>query len=390
MVFVIFYIINSTIYSSIAQSPERFSYQAIIRNTTNNIVSNQPVRIRISILQSSAAGASVYTETHTPTTDVNGLVTLEIGSVVVPDFGVFAGINWSAGPYFLKTEIDPAGGTSYTITGTSQFLSVPYALYAKTADYNNLSNKPVLDGSETKVVAGTSISVTGSGTIASPYQGSFHTQSLTEEQRDDIISPTAGQFIWCNNCGPSGETQVFNGTIWTNLTGGTTAPPFPPALGELYLGGVIAYLFVPGDLGYVVGETHGIIAALSDQSTGAEWGCTMGIPGADAQDIGTGAQNTIDIVNNCAEAGRAARICSEYINSNTGTGVFSDWFLPSNKELEKLYLNRAAIGNFNLTKSYWSSTEVLAAKAMSYHFGSAANQAVVKDELYNVRAIRYF
>ncbi len=218
-----------------AQSPEKFSYQAIIRNTTNNIVANQAVGMRISILQGSAAGAAVFTETHAASTDANGLVTVEVGAGT-PVLGTLAAITWSAGPYFLKTEIDPLGGTTYTMTGTSQFLSVPYALYAKTADYNNLSNKPVLDGSETKITAGPDATVSGTGTTGTPYQAEIKPRSVTEAQKNAIVTPFAGQVVWCNDCGPSGEMQVFNGTIWTNITGGAALPNWPPSSGDAYQG----------------------------------------------------------------------------------------------------------------------------------------------------------
>jgi len=89
--------------------------------------------MQVSILQGSAGGTAVYVETHTPATNADGLVTIEIGAGTVVS-GDFSAIDWSAGPYFLKTETDPAGGINYTITGTSQLLSVPYALYAKTAE----------------------------------------------------------------------------------------------------------------------------------------------------------------------------------------------------------------------------------------------------------------
>ncbi|OGS77099.1 MAG: hypothetical protein A3G95_03280 [Flavobacteria bacterium RIFCSPLOWO2_12_FULL_31_7] len=115
-----------------AQAPEKMSYQAVVRNTTNNLVTNQAVGMQISILQGSATGTAVYVETQTPTSNTNGLVSLEIGSGVVVS-GNMATINWANGPYFIKTETDPTGGTSYTITGISQLLSTPYALYAKTS-----------------------------------------------------------------------------------------------------------------------------------------------------------------------------------------------------------------------------------------------------------------
>lgn len=106
-----------------AQSPEMMSYQAVIRNSGNALVSNQSVGMRVSILQGSESGTSVYTETHTATTNINGLVSIEIGTGSTSDD--FESIDWSGDIYFIKTETDPTGGTNYTITGTSQLMSVP-------------------------------------------------------------------------------------------------------------------------------------------------------------------------------------------------------------------------------------------------------------------------
>ncbi|HKM92688.1 MAG TPA: DUF1566 domain-containing protein [Prolixibacteraceae bacterium] len=121
--------------SIFAQSPEKMSYQAVIRNSNNQLIINKTVGMKTSILQGTVSGDLVYEEIYhpNPTTNANGLVTVEIGSGI-PVFGSFSAINWSAGPYFIKTETDPAGGTNYTISGTNQLLSVPFALHAKTAD----------------------------------------------------------------------------------------------------------------------------------------------------------------------------------------------------------------------------------------------------------------
>ncbi len=117
------------------QSPDKISYQAVIRDADNKLVSNHEVGMRISILQDSINGAEIYKEIYNPNpqTNANGLITLNIGSGI-PVTGHFKDIQWAEGPYFLKTEVDPSGATNYNVTGTSQFLSVPYAFHSNTAD----------------------------------------------------------------------------------------------------------------------------------------------------------------------------------------------------------------------------------------------------------------
>lgn len=119
--------------SVFAQSPQKMSYQAVIRNTNNQLVINQQVGIRFSILSGSITGTAVYVEKQTPNTNYAGTISVEIGGGT-PVSGSFSAIDWASGTYFIKTETDPLGGTNYTITGTSQLLSVPYALHAKTAE----------------------------------------------------------------------------------------------------------------------------------------------------------------------------------------------------------------------------------------------------------------
>ena len=117
----------------LAQTPEKMSYQAIVRNTDNNLVANSTVGIKILVRQGSTEGASVYEESHNTTTNISGLVTLEIGTGAIIT-GSFSDISWAQGPYFMETQIDATGGTDYNIIGISQLLSVPYALHAKTAE----------------------------------------------------------------------------------------------------------------------------------------------------------------------------------------------------------------------------------------------------------------
>ena len=117
--------------SILAQAPEKMSYQAVLRDASNVLLMNQEVGMQIRILQSTITGTAVYIERQTATTNINGLVSIAIGSGTSSDD--FSAIDWSAGPYFIKTAIDPSGGSSYTITGTSQIMSVPFAMYAKTS-----------------------------------------------------------------------------------------------------------------------------------------------------------------------------------------------------------------------------------------------------------------
>ena len=116
---------------SFAQVPQKMSYQAVVRGSDNNLVTNQQVAMRVSILQGSADGTAVYTETHSAQTNANGLVSIEIGDGTSNDD--FTAINWANGPFFVKTETDVNGGDDYDIIGVSQLLSVPYAMYAQTA-----------------------------------------------------------------------------------------------------------------------------------------------------------------------------------------------------------------------------------------------------------------
>ena len=155
---VLFAILLIAVVSLFAQAPQKFSYQAVLRDAGNNLVTSQAVGIRISILQGGVNGSVAYMETQTAVTNANGLVTLQIGGGNVLS-GDMSTIDWANGPFFLKTEADPTGGANYTIEGTQQLLSVPYALYAGNSingfsgDYNDLINTPTIPTVPTNVSA---------------------------------------------------------------------------------------------------------------------------------------------------------------------------------------------------------------------------------------------
>ncbi len=145
--------------SGIAQTPQAFKYQAVARDLSGNVLAGKPVSFKISILSGSATGTVMYSETHAgKITNGYGLVDLEVGKGTVVN-GTFSSIPWSSGTYFIKIEMDPAGGIAYQAMGTSQLLSVPYALHAKTAETG--------DNWGTGVVH-TDGTLSGTGTMAAP------------------------------------------------------------------------------------------------------------------------------------------------------------------------------------------------------------------------------
>ena len=149
-------------------------------------------------------------------------------------------------------------------------------------------------------------------------------------------------------------------------------------VGDTYQGGIVFY----------VSGTGGLISAASDQSTSSPWGCASSeIDGADGTAIGTGAQNTIDIVADCTTADIAADVCRDL-----SLNGFTDWFLPSKDELNQMYIQRATIGNFT-TNHYWSSSENYGFGvngALFQNFGNGAQASTGKGSNKRVRAIRAF
>ena len=219
---------------SFGQAPNQLSYQAVVRNSSNALVMNQSVGIKFSILKTSATGTVVYTETQSATTNANGLVSTELGSGTVTS-GSLTTIDWSADKYFVKTEIDPSGGTSYNITGTQQLLSVPYALNAKTAD-NGLKNgtaagQIVVTGSSAPFAAQSPATVTGDISISSNAVTSINNNAVSTAKINDgaVTNPkladasvTTGKI---SATGTASATTYLRGDgSWSTPTTGTTLP----------------------------------------------------------------------------------------------------------------------------------------------------------------------
>ena len=322
-----------------AQAPNKMSYQAVIRNNSNALVINSAVGMRISILQDSPNGTAVYVETQTSTTNANGLVSIEIGGGTVVS-GNFSTIDWAIGPYFLETETDPTGGTSYSIVGTSQLLSVPYALYAA----NSGSSSPGPQG------------------------------------------PAGPQ-------GPEGETGPQGPQGATGPQGPSGVGGFTHYIGEEFGGGVIYYLWK--DLNNV---EHGLIVDLTHVSTAQAWSNNnITLIGSSAQSTWDGLSNSNAIVSQEGHTNSAAKLCLDLI-----VGGQSDWYLPSVDELSLLWHNRFIVNKVLSTiqgaelfgtglSDYWSSSEYSYNFAYPFRFGPGdAGGNGFKSSTYFVRAIRSF
>lgn len=231
-------IVSSFFYfmNTFAQAPNLMSYQAVVRNSSNALVTNSNVGMKISVLQESAAGTPVFVETQTTTTNNNGLATLKIGSGTAVT-GTFAAINWATGPYFIKTETDPTGGTSYTIAATSQLMSVPYALFAAnggsstgsgTVNYvskftttSTLGNSQIFDdGNGVGINNATPTSkfyVNGQGSVDIPlgdiaYTGGTNNNTKVGTIANNSVVTTAANVGTYSNAGKAKNNVAFYGT----------------------------------------------------------------------------------------------------------------------------------------------------------------------------------
>jgi hypothetical protein len=154
----------------LAQVPDAFNYQAVVRNNSGEVMANQNVSFRISILQGSESGSVLYAETHTVSTNAFGLVNLKVGNGTLVS-GVFSPDGWGATSHFLKVEIDPAGGSTYTHLGTSELLAVPYAFHAKTVEDDAVDDADADPTNEiqTLSLSGSDLTLSdGGGTVTLP------------------------------------------------------------------------------------------------------------------------------------------------------------------------------------------------------------------------------
>jgi len=324
--------------SSLAQVPDAFQYQAVIRDSDGNIKANENLTISISILQGAPDGSSVYTEDHNVTTTAQGVVHLMVGKGNTSDN--MATIDWSASTYFLEISVDG------TIMSTSQLLSVPYSLHARKAD--SVSSK----------VLNNYVTINALRDTVSNYATIIALSDTASSIKEDI---------------PDVKTY---------------------SVGDFAHGGIVFWVDESGQ--------HGLVCATEDQDSGAVWyNNTMTHTEAHGNGVYAGEMNTMLIISNQGSDSYtyAAGMCSNYevIENNIRYG---DWYLPSLEELSLMYQKKdvidsvaVAYGGSALSDSfYWSSTETEAdhEQAWNYNFLAGSPSDTYKYTSSYVRAIRSF
>jgi hypothetical protein len=354
--------------------PQKMSYQAVVRNSNNQLIQNNAVGMRISILQGATNGNAVYVETQVPVTNGNGSVTIEIGNGNVVS-GVFANIDWSTGVYYLQTEIDPQGANGYSITGVSQLLSVPYALYSGNSIY-------ALNGID-------SVSGTGDTLYLSNGQIFVNSSSFSSDYND-----LSNQPITVDSLSANGDTVYLSNGQTFFAGGSTVGGGGSHYIGEEFGGGVIFFLWKDAS-----GVEHGLIVDKTDLSAAEVWSnIDASAIGPSAQSLWDGLSNSNAIVAQSGHTNSAASLCLNSTNSGQ-----NDWYLPSIQELHMLWNNYFTVAR-SLTQIsgatqlqvawYWSSTEyeilnINDAWNIRFHLG-AYPDITTKNSIYFVRAIRAF
>ncbi len=340
--------------SLVAQSPQGIPYQAVMRNADGSVMSSSEAVLTFMIHDGTSDGTVVYQESHSLTSNAQGLVSCVVGNGVVSE-GNFSSINWGGGAKFLHVMMGSVD------LGTQQMLSVPYALYAAQ------SGTPGPAGPQGPIGLTGPAGATGATGPQGPIGLTGPAGATGPQGPIGLTGPAGPQ-------GPAGNGGGF--THW---------------VGESFGGGVVFHVYKDA-----LGVEHGLIVSLIDLSTGAQWGL-YGTDVPNCESSWNGAANTAAIMAVGVEVGSAAQLCDAY-----EAGGFTDWYLPAIDELNLMYnakynlnqsLSQIAGGapfDLNAYPYYWSSSEYYSGSAWEFNFNYGNTNNYNKDDNYYVRAVRAF
>jgi hypothetical protein len=346
----------------VAQAPEGFLYQAEARNSSGYPIRKTELAVRITIRSGDPGGIVVWEGEHEVTTNKYGLFSLVVGEGTGGAYD-FKDINWAAGTYFLNVMIYDC--CKWVDMGTSQLLSVPYALHAKTVE-KITETDPVFSASQAANITETDI--TNLGNLSGINTGD---QDLSRLASQAALADTA-----------SAIRSAIPGVTLYNV-------------GDLAQGGIVFWVDQTGQ--------HGLVCEKKDQATRAGWYAgKMILTQAKGDGLFAGKSNTVIIIAAQAVAGDdnnpyAARLCNEF-RIRQGGNTYGDWYLPSREELNLMYLNKKAIdatamanaGTAFAREFYWSSTEIGRSGAWIQNFETGYQGGSNKSNSVRVRAIRSF
>ncbi len=285
--------------------------------------------------------------------------------------------------YYVRAYATNSVGTSYGPVRTFTTLTATIPTGITTISASSINQTTATSGGSITSNGGSAITQKGicwSSTISIPTISNSNTNNGTgsTSYSSALTGLVANTTYYVRAYAINGIGIGYGNTITF-----TTLPNL--IVGQAYQGGIIAHIFVTGESGYVSGQVHGLIATTSNQSTGAQWGCSGTSIAGTSTTLGSGLSNTTAIVGGCTTSTIAAAICN-----NLTSGGYSDWYLPSREELNKLYLNRSVIGGFSGVP-YWSSSQNNSTTANSINFNTGiVTSTSTKTTAMYVRAIRKF
>lgn len=387
---------------AICQVQQGFNYQAVIRNINGQIITNQNIKFRISLEQDSIGGQVVYSENHDSKTNQFGMANLIIGKGKVLS-GDFNSISWAAGPYFLKTEMDPTGGTNYQLIGSSQLLQVPYAKFAETSgnaalpQYTQTQINALIafagllvfntdykifqmyNGKQWVAIQTTKCTPMPGTADAGPDQTWLPNTSVSLTGnvpgngiigKWDIINGTGGSFSDNTkyNTTFSGSNNIIYTLRWSLMS------PCDTTYDDVIISFGLPEINFNGIM-YVCGN---------DNSAGIKWDIeAINVTnGNSAQSTTDGEANTSAIVMQRSSNARVAYLC-DTLNAYG----FNDWYLPAKDELHAIYVNKTAIGGLN-QGFYWSSTQNDTQTAWSEYFVNGVQTTALKTTVDRIRCVR--